>query len=189
MAETAQYRLMWGLAVSSSDEVSQQWVLSAMSKHGSSLVTLLWRILGNEQDVCDAYQDTFLQLTNCRQGQKPQNVKAYLFRTASNTAISMLRRRLTHEKACKQIAGKTDDAHHIDYAGDMDAKDLQQRLRYHVTRLPSYLRAVVVLRDLAELPYRQVADILGITPGSARVFRRRAIKLLAAYMTKDKKKR
>jgi DNA-directed RNA polymerase specialized sigma24 family protein len=25
---------------------------------------MLWRILGNEQDVCDAYQDTFLQLAH-----------------------------------------------------------------------------------------------------------------------------
>jgi DNA-directed RNA polymerase specialized sigma24 family protein len=25
---------------------------------------MLWRILGNEQDVCDAYQDTFLKLAH-----------------------------------------------------------------------------------------------------------------------------
>ena len=43
-------------------DISRQWVLSAMHRHGATLTALLWRILGNEQDVCDAYQDTFLQL-------------------------------------------------------------------------------------------------------------------------------
>ena len=41
---------------------SQRWVLTAMQHHGAALVGMLWRILGNEQDVCDAYQETFLRL-------------------------------------------------------------------------------------------------------------------------------
>ena len=57
---------------------SQRWVLSAMQSHGRELVTMLWRILGNEQDVCDAYQDTFLKLANYQGGQKPRHVKAYI---------------------------------------------------------------------------------------------------------------
>ena len=42
----------------------QRWILSTMSRYGHELVNLLWRILGNEQDVCDAYQTTFLHLLN-----------------------------------------------------------------------------------------------------------------------------
>ena len=44
------------------------------------------------------------------------------------------------------------------------------------------LRDVVALRDLAELPYRQVGAMLGISPATARVYRCKAVRLLAAWM-------
>ena len=37
---------------------------------------MLWRILGNEQDVCDAYQNTFLQLAHYENGQKPEHLRS-----------------------------------------------------------------------------------------------------------------
>lgn len=48
-------------------------------------------VLGNEQDVADAYQSTFLQLAHVAHGRRPRNLKAYLFRTAANIAVSILR--------------------------------------------------------------------------------------------------
>ncbi|MDH4202255.1 MAG: hypothetical protein OEV87_05125 [Phycisphaerae bacterium] len=57
---------------------SQRWVLVAMQEFGPALVSMLWRILGREEDVCDAYQDTFLRLAHLPDQQKPRNVRAYL---------------------------------------------------------------------------------------------------------------
>jgi RNA polymerase sigma factor (sigma-70 family) len=143
---------------------------------------MLWRILGNEQDVCDAYQDTFLHLAHCENGIKPRNIKAYLFRSASNTAISILRRKIIERKNLPQIAAaeKTETP-----ANDLDSSRLQQQLRYNITRLPEYLRQVISLHDLAEFPYAQVSKILGITETSARVYRHKAIQLLAVWMNKE----
>ena len=94
----------WDFAVAESLNQSQQWVLCAMQKYGQGLVTMLWRILGNEQDVCDAYQDTFLRLAHYEGGQKPERVKAYVFRTASNVAISMLRHKTAEKRLSRSIA-------------------------------------------------------------------------------------
>ncbi len=69
-----------------------------MQSWGPELVTMLWRILGNEQDVCDAYQNTFLKLAHFEGGRKPEHIKAYVFRSAANVAISMLRRRIAERK-------------------------------------------------------------------------------------------
>ena len=76
----------------------------------------------------------------------------------------------------------------VDYAGELDAKLLQEELRGAISKLPEYLRDVVALRDLAELPYTQVGRILGITAAAARVYRFKAITLLAAWMAKDRKR-
>jgi len=164
----------------------RRWVLTAMDHHGESLVALLWRILGNEQDVCDAYQETFLKLTHCETDVRPDNIKAYLFRSANNVAVSMLRRKKRFAKACQQWAQNTAPEHKTDYLADLDTYELQQRLRFHITQLPSYLRNVIILHDLVELTYQQVVKILGISAATARVYRCRAIRWLAARLT-DKK--
>ena len=182
-------RLLWDTAAAESIEASQQWVLTSMQKHGPPLVTLLWRILGNEQDVCDAYQDTFLQLAHYQDHRKPSNVKAYLFRTASNVAISILRRKKLQSRVHQQIARNNSSVHPVTTGEDLDMRELREKLRGYIARLPDYLREVVMLRDLGELSYEQVAKILGISSASARVYRCRAVRLLAAWMDGRKENR
>jgi RNA polymerase sigma factor (sigma-70 family) len=183
LSKAESYRLLWDFAIPKSLSTSQKWVLSAMQSYGQQLITMLWRILGNEQDVCDAYQDTFLHLAHYEIGIKPRNVKAYVFRSASNTAISILRRRLIEKKNLSQIAAVRPAETTAD---DLDSNQLQLQLRANITRLPDQLRDVVTLHDLAELPYAQVAKILELTEGTARVYRHKAIQLLAVWMNKEK---
>jgi RNA polymerase sigma-70 factor (ECF subfamily) len=191
--KTASCGLIWDFYASDSVAENQRWILSAMQGHGPELVTMLWRILGNEQDVCDAYQDTFLHLAHYEGRQKPKHLKAYVFRTASNTAISMLRHRMAERRLSRAVAESKFATSPFGHpAGspthDLDAKQLQETLRYYITQLPEHLRNVITLRDLAELTYAQVADILGLSPGTARVYRCKAIQLLAAWMSKEEKK-
>ena len=94
----ASLQLTWDLALVQSVDKSQRWILSAMQADGPALVKLLWRILGNNDDVCDAYQDIFVRLANLSPEQKPRNVRAYLFRTAANVAVSTLRREKLHKE-------------------------------------------------------------------------------------------
>lgn len=180
------YDLMWDAAVCETVHESQKWVLSAMQRHGQELVTMLWRILGNEQDVCDAYQSTFLQLAHCQDRRRPHHVKAYVFRTANNVAISMLRRRLS-ERQRLPLAGDHEAA--ASPAGELDAKYLQENLRHCIARLPEHLRAVIALRDLAELSYEQIGKMLGISAATARVYRCKAVHLLAIWMGREREKR
>jgi len=179
------YESFWDFAVTESIAESQRWILSAMQKYGQQLVTMLWRILGNEQDVCDAYQDTFLQLAHYEGGRKPEYVKAYIFRVANNVAISMLRRRIAERK---RLSGPITTREAVNSpAKVLDSKYLQETLRSYIAQLPEHLRNVVTLRDLAELPYAQIGKILGISPATARVYRYKAIQLLAVWMGREEK--
>jgi len=174
--------LMWDFAIPASLTGTQRWVLSTMQNHGQELVTMLWRILGNEQDVCDAYQDTFLKLAHYHGGQRPQYVKAYIFRTASNVAISMIRRKITERKNLPQIA---DDKKIKTPESELDSANLQEKLRFNIARLPEHLRSVVTLHDLGELSYHQVGMMLSISQATVRVYRCKAVQLLAVWMKKN----
>jgi len=184
--KTASYGLVWDLTVSEAIDESQRWVLSTMQRHGQELVTMLWRILGNEQDVCDAYQNTFLQLAHYEGGEKPEHVKAYIFRTANNVAISMLRRSVAERNRLSAAVISTKNT--SSPANELDSKYLQENLRRYIAQLPEHLRNVITLRDLAELSYTQIGRILGISAATARVYRCKAIQLLAVWMRKEEQK-
>ena len=177
--------ICWDAIAAESVVANQRWVLWAMQKHGPGLVSVLWRILANEQDVCDAYQDTFLKLAHYQDGQKPHKIKPFVFRTATNVAISMLRRKKLRTRAHRVIAECARQRPGPDGVADLDAKELQELLRTNIARLPDRLQSVVLLKDLAELPYSQVAKALEISVGTTRVYRCRAIKLLNTWMAKQ----
>ena len=186
------YGQIWDFAVPKAVDESRRWVLSAMQSHGQELVTMLWRILGNEQDVCDAYQNTFLRLAHYEGRGKPEHIKAYIFRSASNVAISMLRRKAAERKRLSATAatcGRTTDKDASSPANELDCKYLQETLRRCIAQLPEYLRNVITLRDLAELSYAQIGRILGISSATARVYRCKAIQLLAVWMNKERAER
>lgn len=173
--------LDFDIPISESLTQTQGWVLSAMQLYGPQLVNMLWRILGSEADVCDAYQQTFLNLAHCLQGQKPDHIKAYVFRTASNIATSMIRRKIVERKNLPKLSGKagTEQAD-----ADIDSTFLRQQLRNSISKLPKNLREVIILHDLAEFPYVKVAKIIGITEATARVYRCKALQLLAVMMNR-----
>ena len=180
--------LIWDFAVSRTVDESQRWVLSTMQRYGQELVTMLWRILGNEQDVCDAYQDTFLRLAHYEGRRKPEHIKAYIFRTASNIAISMLRRRIAEARVVGRHFAKEARKRNPENSptNELDSKCLQETLRCCITQLPEHLRNVITLRDLAELSYAQIGAMLGISASTARVYRCKAVQLLAVWMNKER---
>ena len=196
--KTVSYGVLWDFAVSDAVSEDQRWILSTMHKHGQELITMLWRILGNEQDVCDAYQDTFLQLAHYEGGQKPEHVKAYIFRTANNVAISMLRRRIAERKRMSTAivtgkhAAEWRSGEYRPLAGspakELDSKYLQESLRECISQLPAHLRNVITLRDLAELSYTQIGRILGISAATARVYRCKALQILTMWMGREEEK-
>lgn len=155
-------------------------ITALMEQEGAGILRLLRRILGAEADVLDAYQDCFCKLATAGRPEEWRNVRAYLYRTASNIAIEMLRSRTRRRQHLPAIAGgKPSEVERVD--GAADGENLEA-LRAAIAKLPNHLQQVIVLRDLGQLAYEEVGRTLGIDPATARVYRRHAVLKLAELM-------
>jgi len=165
---------------------NQQWIVGLMRKQGLAVITLLWRMLGSEQDVLDAYQTAICRLTARGKHGLGRNPAGYFYRTASNAGIDILRARQRQRSHWQAVV----DAERRRVArsgavGGFDQRETLEQMRRAICELPPHLRNVIVLRELAELPYTQVARMLGIRVGTARLYRRQAIVRLAELMGRE----
>jgi RNA polymerase sigma-70 factor (ECF subfamily) len=142
--------------------------------------TLALRLTTNEEDARDVVQDAYLRaykgLKNFR---GDAQFTTWLYRITANCASTALgkRRRHRHEDIDEQL-GLFDERPDADPAQRADATLLRDRVSSALSHLPPKLRAVVVLRDVYDLPHEEIAEELGISETAAKVRLHRARKQL-----------
>jgi RNA polymerase sigma-70 factor (ECF subfamily) len=157
----------------------QACLLSVMERHGPGLVQMLWRILGNQDDVADAYQETFYRLAILLREGKSWNKKGFVYRLSANIGIDMLRRRKLHDQAQRNLSESIERENGRSADSLVEQRDDLEKMQQAIADLPEHLRQVLILRDYADLDYGTIASSLQITAASARQFRHRAILILA----------
>ena len=171
---------------------NQQWILKLMLKNGPMILSALWRMLGAEQDVMDAYQTAVCRLTERGKYAVGSNQGGYFYRTAMNAGIEILRKRKNRREQWPAVveAQKSRDLNRTETQSAETAynqKLILEQTRQAIAHLPPHLRNVIILRDLTELSYQQVAKTLGITVGTARLYRRQAVIRLADLIGREAK--
>jgi len=161
-----------------------RWILRVMEAEGPRILALLRRLLGNEADVLDAYQDCFCKLATFQGRRGISSVRAYLYRTASNIGIEIIRTRARRSGHLRRIAAQQRKT--VDEPGQSNPDDAElDTLRDAIAELPAHLRNVIHLRDFCGFRYKELAAILNIDPATARVYRRHAIVKLSSALPRE----
>ena len=173
-------------AVSASEgtaDAAHGWIAKLIQKEGPGILRMLWRLLGSEADVMDAYQDCFCKLAGRKNHGDVKNAKAYAYRTASNIAVEMIRTRTRHRAHWATIVAERGRTQEVNNEPDQhEERNRFDPLRDAISALPAHLRNVILLRDLSRLSYQEVGRMLGIDPATARVYRRHAVVKLAGIL-------
>ena len=134
------------------------------------------RLTGNEEDARDVVQDAYLRAyRSIGRFRGDARFSTWLYRIVANTASTHLTRRGRHRH--EELV---DDAVVVDHHPDRDpvvaaeSADLREQLDEAIQDLPPRLRAVVVLRDVYDLPHEAIAEELGISISAAKVRLHRA---------------
>jgi len=132
---------------------------------------LACQMLGDREEARDAVQEIFLRVhQNLDSFRFEAKFSTWLYRLAVNHLLNYrrawLRTRL--EPLEDLIAAVGWEPMAMDPGPEQQALDRDQAetVRRAIAKLPSKLRAALVLKDLQGLSYAEIADVLGITEGT-----------------------
>jgi RNA polymerase sigma-70 factor (ECF subfamily) len=142
----------------------------------ADMYTLAYRLTGNEEDARDVVQDAYLRAyRGLKRFRGDARFTTWMYRITANCASTHLakRSRTRHDEL-------DEDFDVVDTIADHDPERKAElgferdRIARALAELPPRLRAVIVLRDVYDLPHESIAVELGITEAAAKVRLHRA---------------
>lgn len=138
--------------------------------------TLAHRLTGNDDDANDVVQEAYLRaFRGLRRFRGDAQFTTWLYRITANCAATNAGKQARHRH--DHLDDETvviDDRPASDPARSAALSDLRSDLQTALLELPAKLRAVVVLRDIYDLPHEAIAAELGISESAAKVRLHRA---------------
>ncbi len=136
------------------------------------------RITGHPDDALDATQEALLAVTRgIHRFDGRSRFSTWVYRVATNAALDELRRRRRRPEPTETLPEPGGDAPSM-----TDGVDARIDVDAALAQLPEEFRVAVVLRDLADLDYAEIAEILEIPPGTVRSRISRGRAALAAVL-------
>ena len=127
-------------------------------------------ITDSVEDAEDVVQDIMLQLWNKRsEWQKIDNMEVYAMVLTKNRAIDRKRQTGFYHDSLDEIsdaAGIAETLPPLDELMQQDEKALVMKI---IRSLPEKQRKMIILREMEELSYREIADNLNVTEADVKV--------------------
>jgi RNA polymerase sigma-70 factor (ECF subfamily) len=138
-----------------------------LRRHHDRIHALCRRITGNDADGLDATQEALIAIVRgLHRFDGRASFATWTYRVATNACLDELRRRRRRPDPGDPGRPALDDL--VSDRLDLDAA---------LAQVPLDFRAAVVLRDVCGLDYAEIADVLGVPPGTvrSRIARGRAV--------------
>jgi RNA polymerase sigma factor (sigma-70 family) len=161
------------LRASSSDHWDETGFRAVFLEHYARIVTILVRLLGDRSRAEEVANDAFWRLYRQPALQIDGNVGGWLYRTATNLGIDILRssvRRRQLEEAAGRLGNELTPAGPLD---DLLRKEKCRRVREVLSQIKPAQAQLLTLRSCG-LSYKELADALEVKPTSIGTMLNRA---------------
>lgn len=142
-----------------------------VERHQDALYTMALRVVGRPADAADVVQETFLRAYVNLPKLRGLTVRAWLFRVAVNAAHDV-QRRLARRPSDPLEDGAGNLIDFPDTSPGPEERSLSRErvvaVRDALAELPEEFRAAVVLRDINDLSYEEVAAVLRVPLGTVK---------------------
>jgi len=161
-------------------------------RHQDRLYNTVYRLVGSADDARDLVQETFVKAYENLDGfRSSSSLYTWLFRIAVNTSLSHRRKRkwlhvggTTGADGDSLTAAEIPDAAAADPADPLMAAETDEIVQQALDGLDEEQRTVVVLRDIQQCDYHEIAQILGVPPGTVKSRLHRARLALREKLTR-----
>jgi RNA polymerase sigma factor (sigma-70 family) len=153
------------------------WMARRFEEHRSRLRAVAYRMLGSMTDADDAVQEAWLRLSRAGSSDV-ENLRAWLTTVVARVCLNVLRSRESRREEpvtsqlVETIAGGDDELGLEDEM--MLADSVGLALLVVLERLPPAERLAFVLHDMFDVPFDEIASIVGRSPVAARQLASRA---------------
>ncbi len=117
----------------------------------------------NEEMAQDIVQDAFERLWRNHEKVDAAKVRSYLFTTAHNRMIDMIRKG-KYEQQMDEAPERRSHYHDDQY------NDLKEILEDALQKLPEVQRSLILLRDYESYSYKEIAEIADLTESQVKVY-------------------
>ncbi|MCA1692384.1 MAG: RNA polymerase sigma factor [Acidimicrobiales bacterium] len=142
----------------------------------ADIYTLAYRLTGDEEDARDVVQDAYFRaFRSIKRFRGDARFSTWMYRITANCAAThMAKRSKSRHEELSNEEPIADPRPEVDPEVMAEAGALRHQVSDALAELPPKLRAVVVLRDIYDLPHEAIASELGITESAAKVRLHRA---------------
>lgn len=159
-------------------------------RHQDRLHNSLLRMLGSRDDALEVAQDAFVHAFQKLGSFRGESAfYSWLFRIAFNAAISRKRkvkRKTTSLDTIKEASGAelTDENRESRPSHQMELNEERDMVRQALDELPEDYRTVIVMKEIEQMRYDEIADLLNCPVGTVRSRLHRARNELRTKLTR-----
>ncbi len=145
------------------------------------------QFLQNREQAEDAFQDTFVKIyRHQHEFETKENIAAWVFTVARNTCLNAVRDRGIAQRHVEYV---DPEALQVHPAGMPAVEcDVREFIEWAIAKLPTEQREALVLRELQDMTYEEIAKITGASLANVkvRIFRaRQRMRKLLGPILKD----
>ena len=141
-----------------------------LDRYGQQVFVLVDRIVSCQEDAEELTQDVFLKAFQQLSSFKAESsFSTWIYRIATNVAISAVRKKRNDVLRLDDSVFANLSDTQVDEALEDDSEEQMERLQQAMNQLEADERALITLYYLEEKPLVEVAFILGMTEGNAKV--------------------
>jgi RNA polymerase sigma-70 factor (ECF subfamily) len=167
------------------------FVERAIAQYGKATYNFAYRLTGNEPDARDLTQEAFIRVYRAwRSFQPGTSFLSWIYRIVTNLYRDELRRRkgrfqeeIPEDNAPQEFAGERPLA--VDPIEEYVERQLSEPLSRSLRKLSPDQRQVIILADIEEYSYQEIADIMGCSIGTVRSRLHRARALLRRLLQEE----
>ncbi|MDZ7263325.1 MAG: sigma-70 family RNA polymerase sigma factor [candidate division KSB1 bacterium] len=145
-----------------------------VKRYKNQLMNFVYRFLGNAEEAEDLVQETFLRVyRNRRAYQKVAKFSTWIYTIAGNLAKTELRKRKRRKFFSISDLGYNEKDYDISDEAFNPEKDVDSRMKEEIIHreindLSPKFREVILLRDVQQLSYEEISQIVDIPLGTVK---------------------